>query len=46
VDEAMGISHEEVIDILWALADIKVGVLRILRYIEEADDGEEETEDV
>lgn len=42
----MGISHDEVVEILWALADIKAGVLKILRYIEEADDGEEEAQDV
>jgi hypothetical protein len=46
VDEEMGISRDEVTAIIWALADIKAGVLRILRYIEEANDGEEEAEDV
>jgi hypothetical protein len=46
VDEEMGITHDEVTDILWALADIKAGVNRILRYIEEAEDGEAEAEDV
>ena len=42
----MGIYRDEVTEILWALADIKAGVLQVLRYIEEADDGEEEAEDV
>ena len=39
--------HRSVVtEIFWALADIKAGVFTILRYIEEADDGEEEAEDV
>jgi hypothetical protein len=47
VDEEMGIYRSEVTEIFDALLVIKAGVLDILRYIEEADDGEEEaTEDV
>ena len=33
-------------DIIAGLADIKAGVLKILRYIEDEDDGEEEEEDL
>jgi hypothetical protein len=46
VDEETGIYRDEVTEIFEALADIKAGVLAILRYIEEADDGEEEAQDV
>jgi hypothetical protein len=46
VDEEMGISRDEVNEMFGALADIKAGVLKILRCIEEADDGEEEAENV
>ena len=42
----MGIYRSEVIEIFDALLVVKAGVLQILRYIEEADDGEEEAEDV
>jgi hypothetical protein len=41
VDEQQGIYRGEVQDIIGALADIKMAVLRILSYIE-GDDGEEE----
>jgi hypothetical protein len=46
VDEEMGIYRDEVREIFGALADIKAGVFDILRYIEEADHGEEEEEDL
>jgi hypothetical protein len=42
VEEEEGIYREEVLLILGALADIRVGVRTIVRYIEEDDDGEEE----
>ena len=42
----MGIYRDEVTDIFDALLVVKAGVLQILRYIEEVDDGEEEAEDV
>lgn len=41
----MGIYRGEVTDIIDALVDIKYGVRRILRYIEDEDDGEEEEEE-
>jgi hypothetical protein len=46
VSEEMGIYRDEVTDIFDALLVVKAGVLQILRYIEETDDGEEEAEDV
>jgi hypothetical protein len=46
VDDEMGICRAEVIEIFEALADVKAGVNRILRYIEEADGEEEEEEDL
>jgi len=46
VDEEEGIYRDEVMEILGALADIKVAVLRILGYIEGEDDEEEEEEDL
>jgi hypothetical protein len=48
MDEEEGIFRDEVQDIIGALADIKVAVLKILRYIEGDDDeweAEEEEED-
>ena len=45
MDEEEGIYRDEVMEILGALADIKVAVLRILGYIEGEDDEEEEEED-
>lgn len=42
----MGIYRAEVLTIMGALADIHVGVRRILGYIEGEDDGEEEAEDL
>ena len=46
VDEEQGIYRGEVIEMMGALADIKMAVFRILRYIEgEDDDEEEETEE-
>jgi len=47
VDEEMGIYRDEVRDIFKALMDVKQGVNRIVSYIEDEDDGEEEeTEDL
>jgi hypothetical protein len=45
VDEALGIYRGEVLAIMGALADVNANVLRILRYIEGEDDGEEEEEE-
>jgi hypothetical protein len=43
--EQQGIYREEVYAIIGGLADVKSGVLQLLRYIEEEDDGEEEEEE-
>ncbi|GIU95798.1 MAG: hypothetical protein KatS3mg012_2255 [Gaiellaceae bacterium] len=45
MDEEQGIYRGEVLVMLGALADIRVAVDRILRYIEGEDDEEEETEE-
>jgi hypothetical protein len=45
VEEEFGIYRGEVTDIIGALADIKSGVLEILRYIEGEGDEEEADED-
>jgi hypothetical protein len=45
VDEEQGIYRSEVQDILGALADIRMAVLRVLSYIEGDDDEEEAEED-
>lgn len=45
MDEEEGIFRDEVQDIIGALADIKVAVLKILRYIEGDDDEWEEKEE-
>jgi hypothetical protein len=45
VEEEQGIYRSEVTDIIGGLADIKAGVLQILRYIEGEDDEEEAEED-
>ncbi|HXF97326.1 MAG TPA: hypothetical protein VNJ46_01795 [Gaiellaceae bacterium] len=44
-EEEQGIYRGEVIEMLGALADIKVAVLRILWYIERGDDEAEEEEE-
>ena len=46
VEEEEGIYRDEVTLMLVLLGDIKVAVLRILRYIEGDDDEEEEDEDL
>jgi hypothetical protein len=38
VEDEQGIYRGEVTEIMWALADIKVAVLRILGYIEGEDE--------
>jgi hypothetical protein len=43
--EEQGIYRSEVVDMLGALADIKSGVLQILRYIEGADEEEAEEDE-
>ena len=45
MDEEQGIYRGEVTDMIGALADIKVAVLQILRYIEGEDEDEEEEEE-
>jgi hypothetical protein len=45
VDEEQGIYRGEVTEMIGALADIKVAVLRILSYIEGEDEDEEEAEE-
>ena len=45
MEEEQGIYRDEVQDIIGALADIKVAVLKILRYIEGDDDEWEEEEE-
>jgi hypothetical protein len=45
VEEEQGIYRGEVIDMIGALADIKVAVQRILSYIEGEDEKEEEEEE-
>jgi hypothetical protein len=45
VEDEQGIYRGEVTEIMWALADIKVAVLRILGYIEGEDEDEEEEEE-
>jgi hypothetical protein len=42
VDEAQGIYRGEVLEMMGALADISVGVQRLLSHIEGEDDAEEE----
>ncbi len=44
--EEQGIYRGQVIEIMGALADLKVDVKTILGYIEREDDGEEEEEDL
>jgi hypothetical protein len=45
MEEERGIYRGEVQDIIGALADIKMAVFRILRYIEGEDEDEEEEEE-
>lgn len=45
MEEEQGTYRSEVTDIIGALADIKMAVLRILGYIEGDDDEEEEAEE-
>jgi len=45
VEEEQGIYRGEVIEMIGALADIKVAVLEILGYIRGEDDEEEEAEE-
>jgi hypothetical protein len=45
MDEEQGIYRGEVIEMMGALADVKVAVLRILGYIEGEDEDEEEEEE-
>jgi len=45
MDEEQGIYRGEVIEMMGALADLKVAVLRILGYIEGEDEDEEEEEE-
>ena len=44
--EEQGIYRSEVMDIISGLLDVKWGVLKILRYIENEEDGEEAEEDL
>jgi hypothetical protein len=43
--EEQGIYRSEVIDMLGALADVKAGVVQILRYIENGDEEEAEEDE-
>ncbi len=44
--EEQGIYRDEVLDIIGALADLRVDVRQILRYLTEDEDEEEEEEDL
>ena len=46
MDEEQGIYRGEVIEMMGTLADVNVGVRRILNYIEGDDDAEEEEDDL